>query len=33
MRTLPLRWIRLGAALAYSVLGALTLLGFAPLGF
>ena len=33
MRTLPLRWIRLGAALAYSVLGVLTLLGFAPLGF
>ena len=32
-RIMPLRWIRLAAALAYGVLGVLTLLGFAPLGF
>ncbi|MGA2562474.1 MAG: TMEM165/GDT1 family protein [Steroidobacteraceae bacterium] len=32
-RVLPLRWIRLGAAIAYALLGALTLCGLAPLGF
>ena len=32
-RIMPLRWIRLGAAIAYALLGALTLCGYAPLGF
>jgi len=32
-RVLPLRWIRLGAAIAYALFGALTLSGLAPLGF
>jgi hypothetical protein len=31
-RIVPLAWIRVGAALLYALLGALTLLGYASFG-